>query len=134
MTDALETEMLRLQKEMAELQATVRVCHTVLMGDANTSGIVTRVRDLERAIAESGKELQDDLRVMRQDMCEISDALLGDLVSGKTGMLAVVEDHQKSINTISKLGWLLIGGLVSLGLAQIWQAILAYQALTLVQK
>lgn len=134
MNKADELEIIR--QNLTDIRAQLATHHLVLMGDQATSGLIQRVRDLEKTTLQSEKELSEDITAMRSAVAALTAALLGDMTKGSEsqGLLSVVKTHDKMLEDMRKFAWLLIGGVITLGLTQIWQVITAYQALRLIQK
>lgn len=119
---------LEAEKRITQLEAQIHTHHLILFGDASTSGLVTRVRDLE-------KDYSEDIKSLKESVDEMKDALLGDLSKGPEaeGLVSKVDIHEQKFTDLWKLGWVLIGALITLIISQVFQAIVSYQALNIIR-
>lgn len=131
-----KAELLRMQSDLMEIKGLLQQYRVIMFGDQSTSGIITRVRDLEKGLTEVGGDYSKGIQALQFALDKIMAALVGDVSDGvsKPGLIAIVEKDREKIADIFKFLWIVIGAATALVIAQVWQAVLAYQALSLVQK
>lgn len=85
--------------ERKDLRDEIEVLRKVIIGNGDpTNSIVTRITDVEKCMGTIGEDIK-----------EIKDALLGDLKTGKKGLMDRVSDNEKVNANMVKVVWIIVG-------------------------